>query len=516
MKRILKVVLLYTGLVAFYDGIAFSQLYSPDRDVAKTVKSQLTKGLFKTRDSLFVYYATDIKGNLYTQRGTLKAIAPDNTTGWTFIWSRYDRNQRKFIKTDSVVLSGSYLDIKSNLNTGGYQVEMKKGILDTVFRAWIFIDQLRLHLRKTSDSAVSPFYSHCSYIQLGVIKKNEPASDTSKSYIHNDFYYADSVPGRRDIPFKLHDSTIVWTAEKYSGYLDKKLQIYVYDPPMEQDVFTISFSDTFGNTASDLVKYKDPIRTKADFKFSTFKPAIYDSLEHIDTHEDSLKAYTNPDSLRDEAPLNVQFVNRSKNVSSFEWYLVDTFHRDNNVIKKQADHIIRTDINDSVVYFTYYRPIDVVSIPYNVKLFSYGPRGVCIDSAIKRVVVHSSQLHSDVSSSKDSVLIFPTAFTPGIKPFDYFTYKEFKDSTSQVNFFSIRSLHLSVFSQWGKLVYEYNGPVLYGWKGWDGKTKFGGNAPPGIYFYRYEALGWGPISRPTGSRLGDFTAHGNGFVYLVK
>jgi hypothetical protein len=217
-----------------------------------------------------------------------------------------------------------------------------------------------------------------------------------------------------------------------------------------------------------------------------------------------------------EAPLRVKFKNKSKNGFSFEWFLLDTFHRDNNAIIRQTDYIPSKDSLDSVGY-VYFRPIDVTPAPYKVKLFSYGPNRICIDSAIKTITVHPSQLHSDNSSASKDSLIFPTAFIPGDKVFGYFTYKEFVDSSNnQTNFYSIRNLHLTVYSQWGRLMYEYNGPVLDVWKGWNGKTKYNSDAPVGIYFYVYEALGWGPISRPAGSTLGDFTAKGNGFVYLLR
>jgi hypothetical protein len=517
MKQLFKAILIYSFLILFNEGPAVAQLYGIGFDDTVTVNSQLGG-----KDTVYVYNAADSaythpKNDLYSRRGAIKAWSPDRTSGWTFIWDQYDYAQKKFVAKDTVNLAGNNYETRNGLNSGGYQVRMNKGTIVDTFRAWVFINKLRLHLRKTPDGKISTFYSHCGYIQLGAIKKNDLGADTSLSYIHSDFYYANPVAENANTRFR-NDTNVIWTSIPDAGYVEGKTQVNKYDPPTVITKFYISFSDTFGNTAKDTVSY-DPIRTIADFDLYTFQNSKFDSMQI----KDSTLAYAKVDS--GEAPLRVKFKNKSKNGFSFEWFLLDTFHRDNNAIIKQTDYIPSKDSLDSVGY-VYFRPIDVTPVPYKVKLFSYGPNRICIDSAIKTVTVHPSQLHSDNSTtSKDSgsnTLVFPPAFIPGDKLYGYFTYKEFvsKDTSgnesSQTNFFSIRSFHLTVFSQWGRLMYEYNGPVLNGWKGWDGKTRYGSDAPPGIYFYVYEAIGWGPISRPSTSLIGDFTAKGRGFVYLLR
>ena len=42
-------------------------------------------------------------------------------------------------------------------------------------------------------------------------------------------------------------------------------------------------------------------------------------------------------------------------------------------------------------------------------------------------------------------------------------------------------------------MYYYSGKVADGWRGWDGKSKIG-DAPAGLYYYYFEAEGWGPFA----------------------
>jgi len=63
-----------------------------------------------------------------------------------------------------------------------------------------------------------------------------------------------------------------------------------------------------------------------------------------------------------------------------------------------------------------------------------------------------------------------------------------------------------------------------GWKGWDGKTLWGLDAPTGIYYYYFEAKGYGPFTSSTGNTSGQPASastgprkvSGKGYVYLIR
>jgi CHU_C Type IX secretion signal domain len=522
MKQLFKIILFSLCLLQLNERQTNAQLYGINPDHDTTVTSQLG-GV----DSVYVYNAQDSttihpKNDLFTRRGALKAVSPDSTTGWKFVWSKFDYTQKIFVDTNSIVLPGSNSMIKDSLVTGGYQVQMIKGTVDTTFRAWVFINQLRLHLRKTADGKVNPFYSQCSFVNLGVMKVNEPAADPDSTYIHNDFYYANPDGIGKINRILKNNPTIKWFPDTLE-FSTMDVQTFLYNPPIVKTTFSISFYDNFtlhGKHTTDSVKY-DPIRTIADFGIFLFEDSTFLRLQKADPEgahirQDSTKSYIaiNPDSTGD-APLRVKFKNKSKNGYSFKWSLADKYQSYNNSLGHQTDNILSNDSKDSTNYI-YFRPPGYEPEAYMVKLISTGPNNICKDTSIKKVKIHNSQLGLQSQSGSDS-LGFPNAFMPESKYNKYFTYKGFGPNDSITNFFSIRNMHLTVFDQWGRLMYDYNGPVNFGWHGWDGYTKWGFKAPTGIYFYVYEALGWGPFNKgQVNAGPGDFVKKGRGFVYLFR
>ena len=240
--------------------------------------------------------------------------------------------------------------------------------------------------------------------------------------------------------------------------------------------------------------------------------------------KDSTNSYIFIENEKDstsEAPSRVRFYNKSKNGSSFKWLLADKYQSFNNSLGHQTDNILSNDSKDSTNYI-YFRPPDYEPKAYVVKLISTGPNNLCKDTAIKTVKILNSQVGTKpVGEISSDTIIFPTAFMPeSTYPYNkYFTYKAFgpNGSEQQSNLTSIRNFHLTIFNQWGRLVYDYNKPLNFDWHGWDGRTLSGGKAPTGIYFYVYEALGWGPFSKgQVNAGPGDFVKKGKGFVYLFR
>jgi hypothetical protein len=451
-----------------------------------------TNYIYNNYDTIYIYNASG--ADLFTKTGSLKVLSPDSTKGWTFVWEKYsltDTLYKQFASTPSDSIS-----IVNNLTSGAYQVRITKGARDTIFRAWIIINKLRLHLKKNDKGEVRALTYFCKYLPLGIVDRKNGQEDSTLRYFHDDnLVYVN--PERKGTVSIANPITVDWKANPVFPmdytYTNDKLQIFIHNAPVpdktDTTVFTINFSDKFGNTATDNVKYKTQ-NTKADFDILFKNPDKAATNKYIKL--DSIP----PDTL--DAPLNVKFKNNSKRGVKFEWFAADTFLNSNT---KDSAHYIKTDTSNSGSY-TYYRPYT-----YKVKLISTSPEGCTDTSKYHKVKVADSQLGGS--------LHFPNAFTPGNNDTrnDYFTYKS--DST-----FSIRNLHLTIFNQWGSWVWEYNGSIPYGWEGWNGTIgKLKLEARPGIYYYTYEAIGWGPIKQGSDSthfNLPFDKKLGSGFVYLFR
>lgn len=504
-----KILIVISLFQVFYPiGQANAQLYGTGWDTVRYTAYVVNQ----IYDKIYIYNASEKDNNLETRRGTLKAVTPDSITGAAFIWSKYDYLNKKYVQFDSVTVADGISSTIDTLESGGYQVQIiRNTVIDTVFRAWIFINKLRLHLQKTCDGKLSNWKYSCDHLDLGVIRKNESQCKSylcdslcDLGYIHAKFLYANPLTGKT-ITLK-NDTTIVWSANPpLETAFNSSLQVYVYDKPWENTTFTINFEDEYHNSATDNVVYES-VNPKSKFDLQI---------------SDNYKVYGKNDSTG-EAPLMAVFTNNSLNAQKYEWILADTFINATSYYnRKDTAHLIRYDT--SSVHYTYYRPWG-----YKVRLISYGPGDLpCTDTLKKDINVYYP-----LRDSSKNKLSFPNAFSPNNDGSnDIFIYK--KDSFYTA-WKSIRNLHLKMFNVWGKLVFEHNGPVLEGGKdGWDGRTRSGAEAPPGIYFYYYKVTGWGPFvdeepfkeesdgaanTNYTEDKLkkGPFEFDGSGFVYLFR
>ena len=166
------------------------------------------------------------------------------------------------------------------------------------------------------------------------------------------------------------------------------------------------------------------------------------STDTVTISQANINAAFTPSPIVGNAPLQVNFANNSTNATSFIW----SFGNGNT----------STNTNDTSSYLT--------QGTYTVMLIATNPYG-CIDTAIATIMVNAT-----------SFILIPNIFSPN------------GDGTNE--FLSIQhegivELKMEIFDRWGLFIAEVNGPN----GGWDGKTKSGGDAPDGTYFYIVSAKG---------------------------
>ncbi len=529
MKFFKYITFVLTILIFYPEVQTNAQLYGILADTVRVTDSLEYGG----KDIIYIYNASEALKNLDNCRGTLKAKIPNKLTNLPLhlVWSKYDFEQKKFIGFDSSYVSSGDSSIKKNLLSGGYQVRITRYPIDITFRAWIFINKLRLHLKKNSEGSLNRWNFNCKYITLGVILYNINDPDNTQCteqcdgnlcdslcklwYIHNKFIYANPLTGNT-ITLK-NDTTVIWSAYAmwFGDTLSNKTfesapqnNLIVIKPPPDTTTFTINFSDEYHNSATDYVIFN-----------SIYPRSLFDIKVSDNNQPDSTSSIG-------EAPLKAKFTNKSLNAKKFEWILADTFQQSNlSYNRNDSAHFTISKSDTNSVHYTYYIP----NI-YNVRLISYGPGNTCTsDTLPKKIRVYYSELGSTTSSH--DTLRFPNAFSPGNndKINDIFFYKTDNPTGNTIyeTWKSIKSLHLMIFNILGKLVFEHEGPVLLDGKdGWNGTTLYGSKAPTGVYYYYYEAVGYGnfidksqQISSSSDTTVQTSNSNklkGSGYVYLFR
>ena len=204
------------------------------------------------------------------------------------------------------------------------------------------------------------------------------------------------------------------------------------------------------------------------------------------------KASFTVDPSGGEAPLEVAFSNTSVNadVDKYEWY----FFRDINDIKKEAENTTE--------------PIDsIMEQAFNQNpVYTYENTGSYM---VKLVAKKKSELYTctdtfyyeDYIKVDSSFVLAPNVFTPN---------GDGLNDDFVVKFYSMKSVKISIFNRWGRVVHVYSNKNIRGFEDsveesvWDGRI---GNkyASPGVYYYVVEGFG-----------RDDETRWANGFVHLFR
>jgi gliding motility-associated-like protein len=166
------------------------------------------------------------------------------------------------------------------------------------------------------------------------------------------------------------------------------------------------------------------------------------STDTVIVSQASINAAFTPSPASGNAPLLVNFTNNSSNATNYVW----TFGNGSG----------STNTNDTSSYN--------VMGTYTVMLIATNTYG-CIDTAMATITVNGT-----------SFILIPNIFSPngdGI------------NELLSIQHEGISELKMEIFDRWGLFIAEVNGPN----GGWDGKTKTGGDAPDGTYFYIVNAKG---------------------------
>lgn len=245
----------------------------------------------------------------------------------------------------------------------------------------------------------------------------------------SNFKYFNPATGER---LTLSNSVeITWEADPAGeNTLGKGAKIWIEgdDIPSVDTKYTARATDKFNLWEEDFVNYIT-IVPKANFDITYDKK--YDS--------------------KTSAPVTVTFTNNSENATKYTWIFGD------------GDTLISEPPQKDPEPHTYY----ISDETYQIKLIAESLQG-CIKEDTISITIDPSELEA------------PNVFSPGsLSGNDRFNIRNV----------SLRSFHVTIFTRSGRKVYEFSGPDINSWEGWDGKI--GNNyATSGIYYYVVQAISW--------------------------
>ncbi len=299
--------------------------------------------------------------------GILTASAP-STGNFTFEWSAWDTLSMAYgaaFQTDNNA-TGSTV---TGLDNGGYKVRVFNGAgIDTSFLVWVFIDDLKVNVDKTSSGEVPLYKYTCDLLNL------------SASVFPDTFYLYNPTNNEKidkdALGKPINGYNVQWTSDNtdlnLSGQQKSLTPTFDYltqgDIPFKDTWYFLEIVDSFGMTVRDSVFFHS-VFTKAEFSFMFFDKA--DKKEFVEP----------PDPPEDGAPLEVKFTNESENGWSFEWIFSDSAKSG-----KFADEFTN-DLGYEPEY-TYYKPGD-----YYPALVSTSEAG-CVDTfrVVTPITVQPSEL----------------------------------------------------------------------------------------------------------------------------
>ncbi len=405
-----------------------AQISSPDKDAAFIANYPSNRGT----DSVFIFNEPVFGGS---RAITLQATSTDSTSGWSFIWSKYNATSRSY-----VIIPKADAGFSSTIDTisvsSGYQVIMTKGAISDTFRVWLLFSDFEVVVtNKNADGEVQSGYRSCESVSLlsdtNIISLQypEPGTGNSINVINKYRFEWESGNEKSDDP----------TGSKTGR---------VENPPYQDTWYIVTVTDDFNLSRSDSV-FCPAIASKASM--TADHVPLSDSVEYPD------KPYQYYYEDENSAPGKFRFdLSGSENSS---WYKISF-----------GDGLTtEIDADTAEIVHDYMLPGK-----YTAMLFTRSPEPYfCLDSI---VIENSIELLSAEFS-------MPNVFTPNgdlrndiIKLYEENNVFRSKDV-------SIYNIDITIFDRMGKKVHQYSGNIR-DWKGWDGFVMDSNReAPDGVYFY---------------------------------
>jgi gliding motility-associated-like protein len=354
----------------------------------------------------------------------------------TFEWLKYDAATGNF-STYLSDASGAATSVISNLSDGAYRVNITTTGGVQTYTAWVFNNYIETTAAITN--------SDCnSFTPVGT-------SDTP-ALVYYDLTTRQSKTLEKGVQVR-------WTTGNES--VGSFLTYQVFGPPPRDTDYTLTVTDRFGCSSKSVVQYVS-IVTKASF-----------TAERVEQKDIPQGKY--------EAPLTINFKNTSENgdPGKFQWFI----YKDVAVLANEGAASSNNPIDSIMEHLFVDSPTYIFERPgtYDVKLVSQktSASGICYDT-----VYIDEPIRVDTSFVEA-----PNFFTPG--------NNDGINDRFVVRFFSMKSVKISIFNRWGKVVHVWESNDVRGFGStlestpqavWDGRV--GGKlATPGVYYYVVEGRG---------------------------
>ena len=372
-------------------------------------------------------------GEKNEQNAMLIASYPQGESG-NFEWQKYNTTTGLFDFYSSDQ-SGNQTSTISNLADGCYRVNIITTSGAKTFTAWVINNYI------VPSAAI--IASDCNSFTL------------DGTFDSPNITYVDLAT---KLPKELgKEIKVKWSVD--GGVVSQVMRSTIVDPPTKNATCTFTVTDKFGCVGNADVQYIS-IVTKASF---TYK------LEGQEKKSDPSKI---------EVPLTVTFTNTSENgdAGKYEWY----FYKD---LQKIKDEIKAGTFKDSIQDIIY----------SDNPVYTYEETGAYKVKLVSKKVSQSTTC-TDYFYMKDyivadsSFIDAPNVFTPDGNG---------NNDTFAVKFFSMKTVKLTIFNRWGKVLHVWESNNVQGFYNtatsvpqsvWNGKVG-GQMATPGVFFWVYECVG---------------------------
>jgi len=480
-------------LVLLFPTYVVGQISIPDADYIDTTE-YINKNLGEHLIAVF----SPKRGN-YPENVELHADFND-TLILNYKWLKLNEGTFIFdsLAFDGNTTSSSYVAAGasgSDEKNGCYKLEITGADIDTAFYVWVYISTFQI-------TGINIKLSTCEVMELDT----DLDIDDGFSY----FDLIDFTPLQK--PHIL--SSVNWETVPEGIELTEILDPS-FKAPTEYLRFNLTVKDNFGQTVSDYIDI-------AEYELDDTENRIWLRATKAD-FEASRTGVLEGDSITGgEAPLKVQFVNKSENAIEYKW----TFYNDFSWVKRGIlDSVLHESIYetpiDSITYYypAYYNRSNLEEYPrnlgqYDVKLEAKGPvyeinneEYQCTDTLRK---------YNYINVDSTIVPMLANVFTPPNNPNRLFYFVEgverIEGTDSEASYErikheivrSVRKFSIKIYSRWGDKVHEFDGDVE-DWNGWDGTTLGNITAKTGVYFYSALITGWD-----------GKTYNQNGYVHLFR